>query len=549
MEQTGSNALPYPLNTFKVNYGPTATVHNTRKAPISACAEPRPERNRPLRMTIDQIWKKFPPQEVHLTWARSLAERAPLALSLLRHIPTEQGKLEVLIEFSFALMLSGDLKHGEELAHHAAALAVREDDLRAYLEVYGRAAYAYRLRDDLDGVLRFLTFAVNPAAPLHMPARTAYPVRTSIAELLRHRGDFAGAAAELERLLAMLDAEPDLQSARQSTQLFLALVYSDAERHSDALPLLRAAHASAIQRRDDELLTEVRYILIYTLTQLGRVNEAVQEQEALLTFARQRRAPGPLLLEYLVHAADLWSAAGNTERAYQRWGEALELVDAHGTPALAGLVRNNVSVGVRLRGEPRRALRLAREAVALVPEELRDMLRLTQAQAHVDLGEREEAVALFRVALASARAQDDPALVDLVLLQLGDAQSTVDAAAARATLQELLARQQARRGTAAAASSEDQIGLHQRLGLLAMSEGDREDAVARFAAVEELARGRGDDEGVRAAVAMQALMAEVTGTPDEMRRLTAMIQALQRAQPGAPHLTLAALARSGPLPA
>jgi tetratricopeptide (TPR) repeat protein len=313
-------------------------------------------------------------------------------------------------------------------------LDVRDEDYAAFLEIKRRLeAGSGGLEPELErleALLRTSPRFLEAQLLTSQVAHTLFLSRRRPADLER--------AAELIRQARALAPE-DPRPLRQELQIVLAtdrmdeaeaiLARLEGVLAGDPELLVLRAQLAERQGRQDEalsLLAEAArqvpswqnlYRLAFTEARNGRIGTARQRLESIL-----RQTPGNLwALEALGHLELVYGDLARAEKIYR------ELVDAEPGRAL-----NNLGFVRFLRGNYREAASAYRAALELQPDRVFTLISLADAQ--VELGQTEEAEALYRRALDLLPADGTPAtpaeamLKAQCLARLGRAREAVNAA-------------------------------------------------------------------------------------------------------------------------
>jgi CHAT domain-containing protein/tetratricopeptide (TPR) repeat protein len=229
-------------------------------------------------------------------------------------------------------------------------------------------------------------------------------------------GRYDEAAAAQERVVAIKAAKlgPDDASTARS-RLDLAIVYFPSARYADAERELRAAIRSLEPARGEDPLplAEAEQVLGEVCRELNRYNEAEEYLTDALALVRSglpERDPG--IFTYLNSLAGYYKDQARYDEAELLLEEALDIVEAHARleDERAALTLNMAEIH-RLQGRYEDAIPLYRRALALATKSMPPLdvaiFRNQIASAYAEMGRPRDAEAQYRQALAVADSSAD----------------------------------------------------------------------------------------------------------------------------------------------
>ena len=296
---------------------------------------------------------------------------------------------------------------GESLLHEAVqAIDVANPSARAALadahSVYRRGRIAYS-RGQLDSARADLAGAVplfeRGRSPMSLVAR----YYAACARFDQH--EVADARAALQTLLGEVDSHPHFMALGAQVRWELALSFMVDGDWSGAVPLLESARASFQRLGERNHLGSIESMLADTQLSLGRPDEAwaarirafallsthgsgdrlpvsmiaaaqmearsgrLATARALLDVARTAAHPianDGVAADVLIHAALMNAAAGDSQEAARRIGEAAAAVDRIGDASTREIARTNLDVAgayTVLQSDPQRAKEMLTRAI------------------------------------------------------------------------------------------------------------------------------------------------------------------------------------------
>ncbi len=254
-------------------------------------------------------------------------------------------------------------------------------------------------------------------------------------------GDFAGAAATLNRVAAMpVEAGRWMHDFRLARRRGI-LAYRQ-EHYADALPLFRVARELALAHADDTALAQSWNDLGNTLRRIGDYREALNAY--LASLALKRRGKDPQLGALFNNLGDLYRDLGDNAEAQRRYVEALAEHDRDERPRDAAHTRESLAAVLVKVGDTQGADAAYAQAIATFQTlgARADELRAQVGAAALALDTKAIAAARSALARALQLAQElslaPPPNLALQLARLRRIDG--DLAGARSVLAEVLAR-------------------------------------------------------------------------------------------------------------
>ena len=398
---------------------------STRKLPdlpvpgVDCCFEPLPEKRLikgPPETLQTRLTNSIRRTEANRRWAQQEVAMESLRLQAARYMTDPEQQAGVLMQLALGHFLLGDLPRGRYLTEQAAALWKAAGEVMGVAECLTRAAYFYQVDGDVKSAIELLERVVAMAIPAkYAPAN--YNNHVTLMELYQYQEDHESAAASARRALNVV-LEWKLTEQEGMARFALALSLVKLSRWQEVLDAGLPALAIFQAAHDRENEHHLRFVLADSYEQLGQHRHAAQHYEAQLLQARSVRAPRTLMIELLMKSGNAWYRAGEQARAEAYMKEVLPLVDAEKSRPLAPVVRLNLSMMARDRGEPRRALGLLKDALAQAPEDMRPAVLMALGETYAILKNWDEAALAFRNAVTLARQRGDVAQETALLARL-----------------------------------------------------------------------------------------------------------------------------------
>ncbi len=310
------------------------------------------------------------------------------------------------------------MDHAGELAAHYARGDTKRLAVKAvrYLRAAGKdASTKYANREAAD----YLATALGIADQEH--AASANDIAMDLARVRQRLGDYTGALALWERVLAAAQGSADVaRIATVHRSMGLARYWSGA--FEQALANYDAAIAAGRRAGDRVLEARVLIAKASCLQAIGRPDEARDEVEAALAIANEigrdallARVHRALLLVYL------WTGPADAAREHGR--RAIELADAAGEKGVAWSAHWALAMLAGLTGNSEEVRRHLSDAKRLAEELRSPLLRVWTAEVEIEYaagtGEWDHAVSLAERTIELARSLGQRTLLPRLLVWLG----------------------------------------------------------------------------------------------------------------------------------